>query len=184
LVASVRRHDENAAATFHDRVLPRVEATILRVLGGRDRDHEDLVQLSLIELIRSIRRFRGDCSVDSWTAKITARVVYKYLRRRGTEARIFASTAPEPIAPGSGPASDAETRGLVERVRGHLGRIGPEKAWAFLLHDVCGYKLEEAAEIMNITRAAAQSRVVRGRRELHDLICSDPELADSIKERY
>jgi RNA polymerase sigma-70 factor, ECF subfamily len=179
LLAAVRAHDTDAATAFHDRVRPQVDRAILRLLGRRDVDHEDLVQLSLIELIYSIDRFRGDCSLDSWTSTVTAHVVYKHLRRRGAERRIFAvPPSHELAASGPGPSTDVMLRNLVARVRMHLDRIAPAKAWAFLLHDVCGYDLREAARIMDVSVAAAQQRLVRGRRELHELIEGDPELAN------
>jgi RNA polymerase sigma-70 factor (ECF subfamily) len=179
LLAALRANDADAATALHDRVRPQVDRTILRLLGRRDVDHEDLVQLSLIELIYSVDKFRGDCSLDSWTATLTAHVVYKHLRRRGTERRIFAlPPAGEFVATGQLPSSDVVLRSLVERIRVHLDRIAPAKAWAFLLHDVCGYDLREAAQIMNVTVAAAQRRLVRGRWELHELIGGDPELAN------
>jgi RNA polymerase sigma-70 factor (ECF subfamily) len=179
LLRALRAHDAEAATAFHDRVRPQVDRTIYRLLGRRDADHEDLVQLSLIELIYSIDRFRGDCSLDSWTSTVTAHVVYKHLRRRGTERRIFAvPPSLDLVASGSGPSTDVVLRGLVARVRMHLDSIAPAKAWAFLLHDVCGYDLREAATIMDVSVAAAQQRLVRGRRELHELIGADPELAN------
>lgn len=179
LVAAVRANDAESASAFHDRVRAQVDRTIYRLLGRRDVDHEDLVQLSLIELIYSVGKFRGDCSLDSWTSTITAHVVYKHLRRRGTERRIFAIPREgELIASGRLPSSDVVLRNLVGRVRAHLDRISPAKAWAFVLHDVCGYDLRESARIMNVTVAAAQRRLVRGRSELHELIGADPELAD------
>jgi RNA polymerase sigma-70 factor (ECF subfamily) len=179
LLRALRANDAEAATAFHDRVRPQVDRTIYRLLGRRDADHEDLVQLSLIELIYSIDRFRGDCSLDSWTSTVTAHVVYKHLRRRGTERRIFAVPPSLDLASnGSGPGADVMLRGLVARVRRHLDSIAPAKAWAFLLHDVCGYDLREAATIMEVSVAAAQQRLVRGRRELHELIGADPELAN------
>jgi len=42
-----------------------------------------MVQIAMIELIRSLGRFRGECSLDTWTATISANVVYKHIRRRG-----------------------------------------------------------------------------------------------------
>jgi RNA polymerase sigma-70 factor (ECF subfamily) len=183
MLRAVRSNDPTAATAFHDRVRPQVDRTILRLLGRRDVDHEDLVQLSLIELIYSIDRFRGDCSLDSWTSTVTAHIVYKHLRRRGTERRIFtAPPAAEPPTSGRGPSADVMMRGLVARIRTHLDGIAEAKAWAFLLHDVCGYDLREAAEIMNVSVAAAQQRLVRGRRELRELIGADPELANWISE--
>ncbi len=183
LLAEMRAGDESAATAFHDRLRPRVDATIRRLLGGRDVDHEDLVQLSMLELVRSVERFRGDSSLESWAASVTAHVVYNHMRRRKIERRIFSSAAMPPDGPPSRSlASSLAARDVVQRIRVLLDDMDENKAWTFVLHDVCGFDLREIASITNVTVAAAQGRLVRGRREIHDRIAADPELANSLEE--
>ncbi|HEX6764029.1 MAG TPA: sigma-70 region 4 domain-containing protein, partial [Polyangiaceae bacterium] len=64
-----------------------------------------------------------------------------------------------------------------DRVRAHLQSMDERRTWTFLLHDVYGYDLREIGQIMNVGLAAAQSRLVRGRRELHERVRQDPALA-------
>lgn len=179
LLSAVRSGDDAAATLFYYRVRPQVAATVGRMLGARDRDFEDIVQLSMVELVRSVHRFRGECALDSWVSRVTAYVVCKQIRRRRVESGIFASVPVDAEDEGrSGRALVA--RSLLERVRAHLAELGEGKALAFLLHDVCGFDLREAAEILGISVAAAQKRLVRGRREVRERLAEDPELADML----
>ena len=185
LLAALGRGDVAASAAFHDRVRSQVDRTIYRLLGRRDNDHEDLAQLALIELIYTIERYRGECSLDTWTSTLTAHVVYKHLRRRQTERRLFTEmldvddfVTASPRRPGR----DVMGRSAVRRVGVHLDRVDPNQAWTFMLHDALGYDLREVASITGVTVAAAQSRLIRGRRALHESIGQDHELADTLEE--
>jgi RNA polymerase sigma-70 factor (ECF subfamily) len=185
LLVALRRGDASAAAAMHDRVRPQVDRTIFRLLGRRDTDHEDIAQQALIELIYTIDGYRGECSLDTWTATLTAHVVYKHLRRRKAERRLFAEMldADDFISISSRrTGSDAIGRSAVRRVAEHLDRLEANQAWAFVLHDVMGYDLREVARITAVSVAAAQSRLVRGRRTLHESIVQDVELADTLVE--
>src|SRR5205823_1809812 len=150
--------------------------------GRRDVDHDDLVQNGLIEIIRSIDAFRGESSLEAWAMTIAARVVYKHVRRRAFHRRAFSTEEAEPDQQ-AGVASESRriiTRDLVGRVRKCLGDLEEDKAWTFLLHDIAGFDLREVAEITGVSVAAAQSRLVRGRREIHDRIEGDAELAGAL----
>ena len=64
--------------------------------------------------------------------------------------------------------------------------MSSDRAWAFLLHDVCRKRklfFGRVAHICGVSVVAARrSRLVRGRREIHDKIAADPQLA-SILDR-
>jgi RNA polymerase sigma-70 factor (ECF subfamily) len=184
LLRALRAGDASAAAALHDRARPQVERTLRRLLGRQDADREDLAQLALIELVTTIHRFRGECSLDSWTSTLTARVVYKHIRRRTLERRIFAATSVDDLVLAAPPhgAGEVVLRDVLQRVLVHLDAIDEARAWTFLLHDVCGYDLREAAQITGVSVAAAQSRLVRGRRELHERIQADVELASRMTD--
>ncbi len=143
-----------------------------------------MAQQALIELVGTIDRYRGDCSLDWWTSSVTAHVVYKQIRRRKTERRLFGSLDAELLAGTRSPSRtgrEAVAKSLVRRVLAHLEAIDEAKAWVFVLHDVCGYNLREIAQIVGVSVAAAQTRLVRGRRSVHERIASDPELSDLLE---
>ena len=174
LLAAVRAADPGAAETLYERSQPIVARTLNRLLGRTDPDHQDLSQQTMVEVVRTIDRYRGECPLDAWVATIAAHVVYKHIRHRKVERRVLSDVLPfEPIAADQ-PAHRAA-------LRGHLANIDPGRAWAFLLHDVHGHDLREVAQIMSISPAAAQSRLVRGRKDLHARVAADPELAAELE---
>ena len=184
MLEAIKRGDASAAAALHDRVRPQIDRTITRLLGRKDVDREDLAQLSMIELVRSIPRFRGECSLDTWTSRVTAHTVFKEIRRRTTERRIFDASSEVGAQRACAVDFDRKLamRSTLERVRVHVDAMEQTKAWTVVLHDVCGYDLREIAQITEVSVAAAQTRLVRGRRELHERILADAELADVLEQ--
>jgi RNA polymerase sigma-70 factor, ECF subfamily len=187
LLAAARSGDDKLAAALHDRIRPTVDSTLMRLMGCRDTDHDDLAQRSIIEFFTTLHRYRGDCSLDSWVSTLTARVVYKDIRHRQVERRVFSGLDADGEE-GSFPAAPIDLarqismRNLLARVSEVLADMDQERAWAFLLHDVCGYDLREVASISSISVAAAQTRLSRGRRELHARLGADAELASVLEE--
>jgi RNA polymerase sigma-70 factor (ECF subfamily) len=185
LVSAARAGDRAVASSLCNRLWPQVDRTIRKLLGRRDTDHEDLAQLALFELVRTIDRYRGDCSLDTWAQTVTAHVVFKYIRRRRTERRIFADALGDDEAPAAPIAMDKRSlsRDILARVSKHLEKMNEGRAWTFVMHELMGYELKEIAEMTQVSLAAAQSRLVRGRRDLHKRIAADPELAEMLKQR-
>jgi len=185
LVSAARAGDTSVSSALCNRLWPQVDRTIRKLLGRGDTDHEDLAQLSLFELVRTIDRYRGDCSLDTWAQTVTAHVVFKYIRRRRTERRIFADALGDDDSHAAPVSVDrhSQSRELLTRVSNHLQKMNEGRAWTFVMHELMGYELKEIADMTQVSLAAAQSRLVRGRRDLHKRIASDPELADMLKLR-
>lgn len=185
LLVAMKAGDPSAATAVHDRLRPVVERTIRKLLGAGDRDHEDLAQQAMIQIVTTIDRFRGDCPLDAWASSVAAHVVFNQIRRRATERRLFdvyQSTEHESLASTRSLTRETSARSTLRRIAEHLAAIDELKAWTYVLHDVCGYDLREVARITDATVAAAQSRLVRGRRELHERIVADVELRHLLEE--
>lgn len=182
LIAGLKRRDNTLSNAFYERVRPIVDRTLTRLLGARDPDYEDVAQKALFELVDTIGRFRGDCPLDAWISIVAARATFRAIRRRRLERRLFAALEPNDTAlttRGHGGAIAA--RQAIERIRTELQQMDPNRAWTFLLHDVYGYDLKEVGEITGASLSAAQSRLVRGRREIHERIRNDEALARYLR---
>jgi RNA polymerase sigma-70 factor, ECF subfamily len=180
LVAAVREGDEDAADALYERLQAVVEGSVRRLLGPGDPEVEDCVQTAFVEIVRAVDQYRGESSLERWASTIAAHVVFKAIRRRRTERRIFerggVPERPEVVSTGR----RLVARDLARRIRVELDAVALEKAEAFLLHDVLGFDLREVASALNVTVAAAQKRLVRGRAEIHARLAKDTELAAAL----
>jgi RNA polymerase sigma factor (sigma-70 family) len=181
LLAAVRAADPGAAEAVYERSRPVIVRTLNRLLGRTDPDYQDLAQQTMVEVVRTIDRYRGEGPFDAWLTTLTAHVVYKHIRHRTVERRVLSDVLQfEPVATDQ-PAHRATLRSTIDRVCEHIAGIDPGRAWVFLLHDVHGHDLREVAQIMSISAAAAQSRLVRARKELHARFAADPEVATELE---
>jgi len=177
LIAAVIAGHAHHADQIHDRLIGVIERTIYRVFGRREADHDDLVQTAFEQIVLTLmhKRFAGACSLATWASTVTAHVSWKALRSRGRERRVLQrdahDRAPAPERPS---ALDVEREYDVQRqlkvVRAELADMDPKKAETVFLHDVLGHELAEIAVLTNTSVAAAQSRLVRGRRELFERV--------------
>lgn len=169
VVAAIARGEEWAAEVLYDRVQPVVDRTLRRLLRTRDLDHGDLVQAAFERILRVLgERKLGELSnLSAWSSVVATHVALDALRRRSREHRIF-----QPIVDDSDRSTEVslerrlEARSEVERVQRVVARMKSKYAETVLLHDVLGHDLAEVARLTDVSVAAAQSRLVRGRKEL------------------
>ena len=183
LIAAVLAGQASLAAEFHDRVHPPVMRTLRGLLRGSEAEHEDLAQVAMLEMITTLDRFRGECPLERWASRVAAHTAFKYIRRRKAERKIFhpVELAELSIPGEERPERQLMFRGVVRRIRQHLEQMDVNRAMAFVLHDVYGYDLEEIAQITEASVSAAQSRLIRGRRELHLRVEQEPDLARALE---
>lgn len=173
IVAGVRSGDERAADALFDRLHLIVTRTLQRVLRQPATEVEDLVQATFERIVMTIveDRFAGACSLTTWASAIAAHVGIDALRTRVRERKVFRPVAPSDAEVGDFPSSrplelTLEARDEIVRLQATLGRMRPEQARTLILHDVLGHDLAEIAMLTGVSIAAAQSRLVRGRKEL------------------
>jgi RNA polymerase sigma-70 factor (ECF subfamily) len=173
IIASLREGEEWAAEVLFDRVSYVVERTLRRILQSADADYEDLLQVTLERVIESLvqQRFSGACSLATWASAIAGHVGVDALRSRIRERALFRRSEDVAIPVQSFPQhamleKQLEARSEIEHLHDILGSMKPEQANAVVMHDALGHEIAEIAALAGVSVAAAQSRLVRGRKEL------------------
>jgi RNA polymerase sigma-70 factor (ECF subfamily) len=170
LIQAVVAGDDRVAAQLYDHLVVIIDRTLFRVFGRREEDHDDLVQTAFEQVVLTLSRgsYAGGCSLKTWAARITSNVGLNALRSRRRERKVLdrAASATDDTARAPDLDRQATARAMLNRVMAELSEMNPRRAQAVFLHDVEGYDLDEIAKLTQVSVAAAQSRLVRGRKEL------------------
>jgi RNA polymerase sigma-70 factor, ECF subfamily len=166
-----------AAEIVYERVANVVDAVLFRLLGPNDHEREDLAQQAMERIIGTIvsGRYMRDCSLSSWATLITQHLAIDTMRSRTRDRRVFdrhVGTQTVELVPDGNRSTEqiVETQRRANRLVRVLSSISTTHAEAVVLHDLLGHDLAEIARLTGVTVAAAQSRLVRGRRKAMRLL--------------
>lgn len=173
LISAIASGQDWAAEALYDKLHPTVERTLRRILHTSDADYDDLVQTTFERIVTTLAtgRFAGACGLMTWASAIAGHVAVDALRSRIRSRKLFAREKDYSmsILGARDPVSDErrlEARSQLEALQDVLGRLKPDHANTLVLHDVLGHDLSEIAVMTGVSVAAAQSRLVRARKEL------------------
>lgn len=150
-----------------------VAATVINIVGP-GADVEDLVHQVFVGVLRGQGSFRGDCSPKTWVYRIAVRTALQEIRRRRRKRWLRLLNEPEALelwADGADLGAQLESRDALRALDGALRRISTKKRAAFVLVDVQGLSLIEAADVLEVPLNTVRSRLGAARREL----VSDPK---------
>lgn len=168
LVTALQAGDERAALHFYHRVHEPMSRTLAHMLRQRRELLEDLSQASIERAFSFVRRssFEERVDLSAWARAVARNVAIDYLRREAIEREIFVRSERHELPNPTTLERALESRAELRVLQIAASSMASKYAHTVLLHDLAGYELAEIAAGMGVSLAAAQSRLVRGRREL------------------
>jgi RNA polymerase sigma-70 factor (ECF subfamily) len=163
LLLAVADGDEVAFRLLYRRHTPRLRLLVLRILGGREADSEDVVQEAWIRAVAGAGEFRGDSSFATWLGGIGVRVAWEAIRKRRPTDALTSADEPAIDPPDSGERLDLEEA---------LGRLPDDYRAVVVLHDVEGFGHDEIAASLGIAAGTSRSHLFRARRLLRAMLRS------------
>ena len=137
-------------------------------------DAEDIVQEALMRAHRGIGKFRGDCALRSWLARIVVRVsinhrrsfvrrvkrwtLFSDLERQDSEGKTSAFDAPDR-------SKDFDREAMLDVGR-HVEKLPDEFRIPLLMLAVKGMTIPEIAAVLAIPEGTVKSRIFYGRKRL------------------
>lgn len=172
--------DRAASAELLRRVSPLIYKLARGMLGFHCADVEDVCQRALMELLRALPRFRGECKISHFAARIAQKVIRQH--RRGTSRsrnrEMEVSLTREELV------TDASELGRRERSRiwqRLLDDLPDEQAETIALRVLLDYSLEETATTMGVPVNTVRSRIRLAREALRRRIDADPETLELLR---
>ena len=185
-LAKKASNDSRAARQVVKKVLPRIRHRIALLLPF-DSETPDLENQCLLEVFRSLDRYRGEASLETWADRITYRVAMRTLKRRRRRERTVFLTESErvenhPLLDGGQASPDQQTahRALMDRLHRHLGRMNETQRTAVVLKMFLGHSMKEVATIMDAPLETTRSRVKTGLVDLRRRVERDGPLMELL----
>jgi RNA polymerase sigma-70 factor (ECF subfamily) len=145
--------------------------SIVRSVVGADPDIDDVLQLVLIELHRSLPRFEARSKLTTWLYRLTVNVALQHLRRKKRARWLSFFGHGEDAAAVEPPAGPSETgrmegRELLRFVDRAVAALSEKKRVVWQLYELEGFDPAEIGEVLGIPANTARSRLLSARQDI------------------
>lgn len=170
---------KDGAITAFEELVKRHERRMFRIthnlLHNRE-DAEDAVQEAFLKAFHKLPQFQARSKFSTWLARIAVNQALTKLRKQPVlwssiqdGSQDEAGPLPQDIVDWApNPEMIYTTAELREILAKNLRRLNPKLRAVFLLHDVEGLSLEEAAESLGLSVSAVKARSWRARFQLRE----------------
>ncbi len=186
------RGDEAAIRTLTQRYNQRLYRIAWGILRN-GADSEEAVQDAWIKAFTAGAPFDGRASYATWLARIAINEALERRRAAERRARLLegqgitemaeyrARLADGPVSHAS-PEESAARAEIAQRLQRAVARLPEAYRTVFVLRDVEGLSIEEAASAMGVPVQIIKTRLFRARRRLQQIL--EPELRAALQEAF
>ena len=180
LVGRAKNGDLDAFEALTNRYEERVYSLALRMLH-QEEDAEDVTQQTFLSALENLGGFRGEASFSTWLLRIASHVALKVIRKRkglnttsleeATEEADSYGRIPHPeyIVDWRQSPEELVRKNEIQRLlEDALAKLDEKHRLVFLLRDVEGLSVKEAAEALGISEGNTKVRLLRARLQLRE----------------
>lgn len=187
LMAAAREGDAPALEALLERHQPRIYRFSMKMCR-RPEDAQDVLQDTLLAMVRSLRDFRGAASVSTWLYTIARSFCIKKRRRSKFAPQAELSLEGEAAAPAAAipdpsrlPDAAAAGREIEALLQCAIASLDSRQREVLVLRDVEGLSAAEVAEVVGLSVEAVKSRLHRVRAALRERLA--PALGVPLPKR-
>ncbi len=171
-----------AAQALLEGVRTPVARVVAGVLGAGHADIDDVIQQTLIALVRALPAFRGECHPAGFACRIALRTASRARKRGRLEQTLRDEFARFSVEQGTAesPSELAASEQRRRVLRDLLGDLPEEQAESLALRVMLGWSLEEVARATGAPVNTVRSRVRLAKEALRRRLEATPELAAEV----
>jgi RNA polymerase sigma-70 factor (ECF subfamily) len=171
LLVAARSGDGQAFVELIGRYAGSIHSTVFGILGNRE-DSEDVLQEALFKAYTHLGQFRGACKFSTWLTRIAINTALMQLRQRRSHSEVsFYQRGDDDQGvealdfPDSSPNAEQmyAKRQVIDRLSHAVQRLPARYRSIVSQYHVQERSINEAADNLGITIAAAKSRLLRAR---------------------
>lgn len=166
LLAACAVGDAAALGALFDRYHTDVHRFLGRMSGTDERDLDDLVQTTFLQLQRSAAGYGGRSTVRSWIFGVAANVVRHHVRAEVRRRTLAAGLVLEPLPANSSPAEAIQERQLLAQVVEAQQELPHDLRVVFMMCDLEDVPGAEAARALGLREGTLWRRLHEARRAL------------------
>ena len=174
--ARLKAKDPEAISGLVELYSDNIYRTAMKMLGN-EQDAEDVLQETILKVLRSIDTFEERSSLSTWIYRITMNEALMLLRKRknvpvSVDAENDDEVGPEEPKEIVDWCCLPEKELLDDESRGYLDeavkRLSPALRAVFVLRDIDGLSVRETGETLEISESAVKTRLLRARMQLRE----------------
>jgi RNA polymerase sigma-70 factor (ECF subfamily) len=169
LTARMARGEEEAFRVFHATYSPRLLRYLFALTRGQEEAARDALQLALVRVARHVRRFDSEAVFWSWLTVLARSAVVDEARKRRRQASLLHRFFQWRQVDDQPTDSEADTH-LFALLELSISELAPEERTLIERKYFNGESVREIASSLHATEEAVESRLVRARRRLKELV--------------
>ena len=178
LLERAARSEPSAQAELVTLLTPHVERQLLRYPVSEE-DRRDLLQATLLQVLRRIASFRGDANFSTWLFRVTANEALMLMRSQrrhrarlafGVEYDDLDALADAPVSEGASHDVGLDEKERAFGVQSALAELPDDYRDVVVAHYHLDLGLQEIADRLALTESAVRSRLHRARLRLRVLL--------------
>ena len=174
--------DETAKRKLVETVYDRVRKTLVFISNNTD-EVDDLTQNALVEVLRSIKSYRGEAPLTHWADRIAVRTAAKHFDKRQRRKILFQNAFGDiPLTVDAPTDETAAYREMLKRFQLLIATLSEDNRLALILHHVRGYPISDNSTLCNCYKFTVKGRLRRTRRCLKREILRDEVLAEWVED--